>query len=96
MSRYAGLPRVIREAPGRLPRDELPRRAFQKFSSEESFTYQVAEADRIDILALRFLGDVRLWWVIADANDLADTMALEVGAEIRIPTVEAVRQRVGL
>jgi len=43
--------------------------------------------DRLDNLALKYYGDISLWWIIAKANDLdAAHIGLEVDKQIRIPT----------
>jgi nucleoid-associated protein YgaU len=45
--------------------------------------------DRLDLLADQFYNDVRLWWVIANANrDIIrrDSFGLKPGLEIRIPS----------
>ena len=45
--------------------------------------------DRLDLLANQFYNDVRLWWVIANANrDIVrkDSYGLNPGLEIRIPS----------
>ncbi len=44
--------------------------------------------------AYRYLGDARLWWIIADYNALYCPLDLEDGAVIRIPSVEHVQMRV--
>ena len=44
--------------------------------------------DRLDSLAFRFYKDIRLWWVIADANRniiRRDAFNLKVGLQLRIP-----------
>lgn len=42
--------------------------------------------DRYDILALKFYGDPKLWWIIASANNFNKTsLVLEPGVQIRIP-----------
>jgi len=42
--------------------------------------------DRLDILANRFYGDVRLWWIIAQANHVGNgTLTLKPGIQLRIP-----------
>lgn len=44
------------------------------------------EGDRIDLLAYRYYGETRMWWVIAVANNLNDAnLFLEPGRQIRIP-----------
>ena len=63
---------------GNRPRTAVPPRP-------DDLTHAVAEGDRLDLLAHRYLGDARLWWVIADANDIFWPMDLETGAVLRIP-----------
>ena len=42
--------------------------------------------DRLDLLAQRFYGDVRAWWIIASANNIGKgTLFIEPGQQIRIP-----------
>lgn len=50
-------------------------------------TYTVADGDRIDNLAQRFLGDPALYWMICDANSVSDPDALtsQTGRSIQIP-----------
>lgn len=56
--------------------------------------YSVVEGDRIDLIAHRYLGDARLWWVIADYNELFFPLELAIGSVLRIPSVEHVQMRV--
>lgn len=44
--------------------------------------------DSLDALAYDFLGDVRLWWVIADLNAdvLEDTLRIPAGVRLIMPT----------
>jgi len=53
--------------------------------------HTVVEGDRIELSAHRYLGDTTLWWVIADYNDLFFNQDLEVGAKLRIPSMEHVQ-----
>jgi nucleoid-associated protein YgaU len=53
--------------------------------------HTVVEGDRIELLAQRYLGDVNLWWVIADYNDLFFCQKLEIGVKLRIPSLEHVQ-----
>lgn len=49
--------------------------------------YQVKDADRVDTLAALFYGDPNMWWVIAEANNLAILPTdLQTGSIIRIPS----------
>ena len=54
----------------------------------------VAESERIDLLAYRYYGDSSLWWVIADANDIANPLRLYAGQHLRIPAKSTVYRSV--
>ena len=56
--------------------------------------HTVVEGDRIELLAHKYLGDVNLWWVIADYNDLFFCQELKIGARLRIPSSERVQMDV--
>jgi len=50
-------------------------------------TYVIADGDRLDNLAVRFLGDPILYWMICDANNAADPdeLTAQPGRAIVIP-----------
>jgi nucleoid-associated protein YgaU len=56
--------------------------------------YDIEELDRLDLIAFEYLGDSRLWWVIADLNfDLIkDTQILHPGVKIRLPNAAALEE----
>ena len=56
----------------------------------------VTEADskRIDLIAWKFYRDVRLWWVIAEFNNISNPLELPIGMTLRIPTYERVQMKV--
>ena len=58
--------------------------------------HQVTEADskRIDLIAYKYYKDVRLWWVIAEANDIINPLELQVGSILRIPSYDRVMMKV--
>jgi len=57
----------------------------------DDFFYDVQEPDTIEILAHRFYGDVRLWWVIAIANDMElPPFGMNAGTTIQIPSTRFV------
>jgi nucleoid-associated protein YgaU len=44
------------------------------------------ETDRLDLLANEYYGDSRLWWVIAQANNINGVnIGLDAGVQLRIP-----------
>ena len=50
------------------------------------FFYDWVETDRLDDLALSFLGSSDLWWQIMDLNpEILDPMSIAPGVQIRIP-----------
>lgn len=48
----------------------------------------VMDGDRLDVLAWKYLGDARLWWVIAEYNNIFWFFDIETGDELRIPSFE--------
>lgn len=50
--------------------------------------HKVVPGDRIDLLAHRYFGDTKFWWVICDYNDIAFPLSLEEGQVLRMPSVE--------
>jgi nucleoid-associated protein YgaU len=50
------------------------------------YTYEVTEIDRIENLAVKFLGNSELWWQIMDVNpEILNPFEIPPGTEIRIP-----------
>ena len=44
------------------------------------------ETDRLDLLAQQFYGESKLWWIIAQANNLNSVnIGIEPGIQLRIP-----------
>ena len=60
----------------------------ENLSDLDSITYEIqtAAGDRIDLIAADYLGDSRLWWVIADLNAdrLPDPLNIPDGTVLRI------------
>ena len=47
------------------------------------------EGDRLDNLANEFYEDPRLWWILAEANELGKgSMKIPPGKQIRIPSLQ--------
>jgi len=60
-------------------------RAFPSYQTP-FFTYQWVETDRLDVLALKYLGNSELWWQILDINpEVLDPFDIAPGTSIRIP-----------
>jgi hypothetical protein len=64
--------------------------------SENDSFHRVTQADerRIDLIAHKYYGDVRLWWVIAEANNITNPVVLKVGSVLRIPGRDTIQLKV--
>jgi hypothetical protein len=72
--------------------------ATDAVQSADAFQFHfVRDLERIDRLAFNYLGDSRLWWVIAELNpkEIPDTLKLQVGTYIKIPTLETIQSLLG-
>jgi len=59
---------------------------YPEIPTSDSDVYIIAnEADRLDLLAQQYYGDVNNWWIIAHANHINGTFYLNPGDQIRIP-----------
>ena len=60
---------------------------------DDDLLYTVSESDRLDKIAFSAYGNVRLWWVIALANDWdVPWVSLQPGSVIRIPSARYVKE----
>lgn len=55
--------------------------------------HTVQEGDRIDLIAVHYLGNAELWWIICDYNDIFFPLQIAAGTVLRIPSVEHVQMR---
>ena len=55
--------------------------------------HTVVAGDRVDLLAARYLGRADFWWVLCDYNDILFPLELDLGAVLRIPSIEHVNMR---
>jgi hypothetical protein len=74
--------------PTRIPEDEI--QVHEVSGGEGSGGVQVGGGERWDLIAERFLGDCRLWKVLADFNQIDDPAALRPGQLVRIPPPSAI------
>ena len=89
-SRYAKCLRY-RESDGdslgmRFPIDTSPR-------FDDRF-HTVTDGDRLDLLAHRYLGEAKLWWLICDYNDIFFPLELTPGTVLRIPSMDHVSMHI--
>jgi len=72
-SRYAGLETAVREAPGPDGEPRPVRYVRRRFlppadAGATLVEHRVAQAERLDHVAARYLGDPAQFWRVADAN----------------------------
>ena len=53
-----------------------------------------ADSKRIDLIAWKYYRDVRLWWVIAEVNNINNPLEIPAGTTLRIPSYERVQMKV--
>jgi len=86
-SRYEGVPIVPVTAKNGRPAKylELRERVTEDDIEPDVRIYSVENGDTLDLIASKFGLPTRLWWLIADVNDIADPFSLTVGQELIIP-----------
>lgn len=64
--------------------------------SEDDQYHTVTQTDarRIDLIAHKYYDDVKLWWIIAEANRIDNPLELEPGTVLRIPALETIQMKV--
>lgn len=56
----------------------------------------LTESQRLDHLAQQYLGNSRLWWILAALSDIGWGLQLPAGTIVRVPTdISAIQQIVG-
>lgn len=64
-----------------------PRPTYDASPRSDDRYYDVLPGDNFQRIAYRMLGDSRLWWVVADFNDIMDPFVeLEPGSTVRVPS----------
>lgn len=76
-------------------RDELqPRELIDVgylVDTDQYVEYLAHDGDRIDLLAFEFLGDSRLWNIVAEMNPGVDPQFIPAGTRIKLPRMETGR-----
>jgi nucleoid-associated protein YgaU len=86
-SRYARIPTAQLETADRRTIVYLRRRFLPRDPVTAATVHRVVQADRLDNLAARYLGDPELFWRLADANGAMrpEDLTAEVGRLLTIP-----------
>lgn len=74
--------------PEQLKRYKTVRYSIPTSSEQDVYIFS-RTGDRLDLLAHEFYQDVRLWWIIAEANNLGKgSFNIPPGLQIRIPNYD--------
>lgn len=57
---------------------------------KDDLLHQVKQGERLDTIAARYLGDAKLWWVVAEYNNILWFQNIEAGDVLRLPSYETV------
>ena len=58
------------------------------------YTVDQSEQGRLDLIAFKVYGNTRLWWVIASANLIEDTINLPIAGDIlKIPSLDSLNNK---
>jgi hypothetical protein len=86
-SRYNGVATLVHTTPDGREIPYLARRFVPPLPAPATLRlHEVVQGDRLDLIAQRQLGDVELWWRLADANPTlaADTLTAVPGRALRV------------
>lgn len=84
-SRYADA-RIFKVYDNRSNNYQLAVRREWPTYVQNYFIYEWVATDRMDNLAIKFLGDPELWWRILDINpEIINPMNITPGTQLRIP-----------
>lgn len=76
--------------------NSFPRAIRTKLSSSENYIIiEKSNEDRLDFVAEEYLGNGRLWWVLAEYNLIVDPFNVPVGTRIQIPDISELYSRGG-
>lgn len=87
-SRYKDVPSVVTQLDDAYDEYFVVREKIEAPLRDDDRFHRVVDGDRIDLLAYKYLGDARHWWVICDYNDINFPLILETGTMLRIPSIE--------
>ena len=65
----------------------LVREPYFYIESKDDRVHEVIDGDRLDTIAFKYYGNSRLWYIIADANEITNPFEIEVGSKLIIPGI---------
>ena len=67
---------------------------LRQHESDSFYVVTDSDSKRIDLIAWKYYRDVRLWWVIAEFNNISNPLEIPSGTVLRIPAYERVQMKV--
>ena len=58
--------------------------------NDKSYTVQVGEEGRLDLISNKVYGTPMYWWILAQASNIYDPFSISVGDRIRVPSLSTV------
>jgi|TARA_R110000824_G_scaffold164685_3_gene341027 hypothetical protein len=88
LSRYSNFRKIIDEESNKKRLETFPKVTADQLRSDSDIIIVLNDSQRMDALAVQYLGDGRLWWVICLLNDFVFPFGnnMIAGTKIRIPT----------
>ena len=78
-----------------LPVDQVTvlkrKRLLYNTSSIKDRSHRIVYGDKLWMLAYKYYGDSKFWWVIADVNNIINPFELTVGLDLLIPDIEVIK-----
>ena len=66
---------------------------FLESDIQSYYNVQENESGRLDLIANRIYGNTRLWWAIAIANNIEDTLTEPIAnTSLKIPSINAINR----
>ncbi len=86
-SRYEGVELTgVRGFDSRVRRTLHARAPFTRRDvRENAFVHEIQAGEELDLLAFKYAGKSRLWWLIADVNDVMFPLDVPAGTRLLIP-----------
>ena len=85
-SRYKNLRTLKDSENGRIHHESPVQQAISISNSDDEYVTITNETEnRLDLVAYKYYGSARYWWIIALANYIIDPFDIPVGSVLRVP-----------
>ena len=65
----------------------LVREVYVYRESNGDMVHEVIDGERLDTIAFKHYGNSKLWYIIADSNEITNPFDIEVGRKLIIPGI---------